>query len=242
MCFSVNVNIVKEELEKRYKVTFLDPEKYSPSYYYHAFGLPELPVVCSGNAQVIRMMRWGLIPSWIRSITDADKIRYKTFNARSETIEVKPSFSQSVKSKRCIIPVKGFFEWQHRDDIKIPWYIYHSGSQIISLAGLYNYWTESVSGEMIYTFTVITTEANRMMAEIHNSGKRMPAIIQKEDESKWLDISSEPEEIIKLLRPSTEEYLKAHTIGPLVNRRNADKNTPELIRPYEYGSGASLFQ
>jgi len=241
MCFSVNVNIVKEELEKRYSVTFLDPEKYSPSYYYHAFSLPELPVVLPGNEHAARMMHWGLIPSWVSNTKDAEAIRYKTFNARSETIELKPSFSGSVKDKRCIIPVKGFYEWQHRDEGKIPWYIYHRDNQIISLAGLYNEWTENVSGEPILTFTIITTEANRMMAGIHNSGKRMPAIIQKADENLWLDLSTATHDAVGLLRPSPEEYLNAHTIGPLVNKRNTDKNTPDLIKPFEYGGDTSLF-
>jgi putative SOS response-associated peptidase YedK len=118
MCFSVNVNLVKEELENRYGATFLDPDKYSPSYYYHAFGLPELPAICSDNKDQIKLLRWGLIPHWVRSREAADEIRYKTFNARAETISSKPSFSASFASKRCIIPVKGFFEWQHRGEKK----------------------------------------------------------------------------------------------------------------------------
>jgi putative SOS response-associated peptidase YedK len=241
MCFSVNVNIVKEELEKRYGATFLDPEKYSPSYYYHAFSLPELPAICSGQADKIRMLNWGLIPSWTKSLKDAGEIRYKTFNARSETIDKKPSFSGSVRSKRCIIPVKGFFEWQHTDYGKIPWYIYHSDYQTFSLAGLWNEWSDSNSGETYVTFSIITTDANKMMAEIHNSGKRMPAILQRQDEYRWLDLSAEPSEALGLLKPSPDDSLKAYTIGPLINKRNADKNTSDLILPYQYRSDRKLF-
>ena len=82
MCFSVNVNLVKEELENRYGATLIDPDKYRPSYYYHAFSLPEIPAVCSGSPDVIQLLKWGLIPSWTRNIDDANVIRYKTFNAR----------------------------------------------------------------------------------------------------------------------------------------------------------------
>ena len=119
MCFSVNVNLIKEELENRYDATLIDHDRYRPSYYYHAFSLPEIPAVCSGMSDRIRLLKWGLIPSWTRSIDDANSIRYKTFNARSESIATKPSFSSSFRSKRCIIPVKGFFEWQHIGKEKI---------------------------------------------------------------------------------------------------------------------------
>jgi putative SOS response-associated peptidase YedK len=241
MCFSVNVNIVKEELEKRYGAGFEDPERHSPSYYYHAFSLPELPAICAGQADRIRMLKWGLIPSWTKSLKDADEIRFKTFNARSETIDIKPSFSGSVRSKRCIIPVKGFYEWQHTDSGKIPWYIYNSDYQVFSLAGLWNEWTETATGETFKTFSIITTEANNLMAEIHNSGKRMPALLQKHDEYRWLDLTAELSDIKGLLKPSPEDFLKAHTIGPLINKRNADKNTPDIIRPYQYQSDNKLF-
>ena len=119
MCFSVNVNLIKEELENRYGATFLDPDKYHPSYYYHAFGLPDLPAICSGKTDKIQILKWGLIPSWVRSTENANDIRYKTFNARAESITKKPSFSGAFSSKRCLIPVKGFFEWQHVSNKKI---------------------------------------------------------------------------------------------------------------------------
>ncbi|MBA4322165.1 MAG: SOS response-associated peptidase, partial [Odoribacter sp.] len=99
MCFSVNVNLVKEELENRYGATFPDPEKYTPSYYYHAFGLPQMPSICSGKPGDIRLLKWGLIPSWVKSKDNADEIRFKTFNARAESIDSKPSFSGSFRSK-----------------------------------------------------------------------------------------------------------------------------------------------
>ena len=123
MCFTVNVNLIKEELENRYGATLIDPDKYRPSYYYNAFGLPSLPAICSSEPSKIKSLMWGLIPSWTKNRDQADIIRYKTFNARSESIDTKPSFSSSFRSKRCIIPVKGFFEWQHTDEGKIPWYI-----------------------------------------------------------------------------------------------------------------------
>jgi putative SOS response-associated peptidase YedK len=236
MCFSVNVNLVKEELEKRYGATLIDPDKYRPSYYYHAFGLPELPAVCSGSPDKIRLLKWGLIPSWTKNAEDANVIRFKTFNARSETIDKKPSFSSSFKSRRCIIPVKGFFEWQHAGKEKIPWYIYHSENEILSIAGLFDKWTSSNTGEILNTFTLLTTDANEMMAEIHNSAKRMPVILDRTSEKIWIDLSVSQSDALGLLKPAPPNILKAHTIGPLINNRNENRNTPEVIQPYTYGS------
>ncbi len=241
MCFTVNVNLVKEEIEERYGVNFPGKYRYEPSYYYHAFGLPELPAICSGDPASVRFLKWGLVPSWTATDNDAEEIRLKTFNARAESIDRKPSFSSSFKSKRCIIPVRGFYEWQHTANGKIPWYIYGSDDEIISLAGLYSEWVHSSTGELWSTFTVITTDANKMMAEIHNSKKRMPAILNREDEKKWVDVSLPPSEALSLLKPSREDILKAHTISPLINNRTANRNTPDLIKPYFYNSSGTLF-
>jgi putative SOS response-associated peptidase YedK len=241
MCFSVNVNLVREELEDRYGATLIDPDKYRPSYYYHAFGLPEIPAICSGSQSVIKLLKWGLIPSWTRSIDDANIIRYKTFNARYESIKEKPSFASSFKSKRCIIPVSGFFEWQHIGKEKIPWYICHSQNEILSIAGLFDEWVENNTGEVFSTFSIITTDANDLMAEIHNSAKRMPVILDKSKENDWLNLDTSSTDLLNLLRPCQSEILKAHTISPLVNDRNANRNTPEVISIYNYQNNKLLF-
>ena len=241
MCFSVNVNLIKEELESRYDATLIDRDKYRPSYYYHAFSLPSLPAVCSGDISKIKLLKWGLIPGWTKSQDQANIIRYKTFNARSESIATKPSFSSSFRSKRCIIPIKGFFEWQHLGNEKIPWYIYHTENEVLSLAGLYDDWIESNTGEVLSTFSIVTTEANDLMAVIHNSGKRMPLILNKSTENRWIDVSISTDEAISLLYPAPSEILKAHTISPLINDRSANRNTPEVIKPYNYSKENLLF-
>jgi putative SOS response-associated peptidase YedK len=241
MCFSVNVNLVKEELENRYGATLNDPDNYRPSYYYHAFGLPELPAICSGNSGKIILMKWGLIPSWVRDNQAAEDIRFKTFNARSESVEEKPSFSASYRSKRCIIPVKGFFEWQHTSSGKIPWYIYRADNDIMSLAGLWSEWSDTSSGEILNTFSVITTGANELMAEIHNSKKRMPVVLEKNNESLWLDQQADREQLGSLLRPYPSSVIAAHTISDLVNRKVPERNSPEVIKPFIRVLGNTLF-
>jgi putative SOS response-associated peptidase YedK len=241
MCFSVNVNLVKEELEKRYGATLIDPDKYRPSYYYHAFSLPEMPALCSGKQGKIQLLKWGLIPGWTKNFDDAKVIRYKTFNARSESIEQKPSFASSLRSKRCILPLKGFFEWQHVGNEKIPWYIYRADNEILSIAGLYDEWIESTTGEVFNTFSIITTDANDLMSEIHNSAKRMPVILDKADETGWIDLSTSTSDALKLLKICPPDILKAHTVSPLVNDRTSNRNTPDVIKPYNYNSNNVLF-
>jgi putative SOS response-associated peptidase YedK len=241
MCFSVNVNLVRDELENRYGVSFPDRDRYQPSYYYHAFGLPLLPAICPGPPDIIQLLQWGLIPSWTRSAEDADIIRYKTFNARAESVRSKPSFSNPFRSKRCIIPVKGFFEWQHVGNEKIPWYIYHADEEILSIAGLFDQWVETTTGETFNTFSLITTDANDLLAVIHNSKKRMPAILDRNDEKKWISRDTSFDEAHALLKPCPSEILRAHTIGNLVKNKSADKNTPKVIRPYARENNSMLF-
>lgn len=241
MCFTVNVNLIKEELENRYGATLIDPDNYRPSYYYHAFALPSLPAICSEKPSSIQLLKWGLIPSWTKDTEAANIIRYKTFNARSESLESKPSFSSYLKSKRCIIPVKGFYEWQHVGKQKIPWYVYPSQNDIFSLAGIYDEWTESATGEILTTFSIVTSDANELMAEIHNSGKRMPVILDSVSEKRWLDYSTTHTEALTLLTPCPTDLLRAHTISPLVNSRTADRNTPDVIKPYSYQQENLLF-
>lgn len=241
MCFSVNVNLVKEELENRYGATLIDPDKYRPSYYYHAFAIPEMPAICSEDPSRIKLFKWGLIPSGIKDKKEAEQIRLKTFNSRSESIDSKASFSNSFKNKRCIIPVKGFFEWQHTEGKKIPWYIYHSSDEIISLAGIYDQWVNSATGEIYNTFSIITTTSNDLLSVIHNSAKRMPAVLEREEEEKWINQNTSANELKGILRPAPEQMLKAYTIGNLVNSRTADRNTPEVISEHPYYIQNKLF-
>ena len=176
MCFTVNVNIVREELEERYGAELIDHDKYRPSYYYHAYSLPLMPVVCSEDPVSLRLCRWGLIPSWVEDENEANEIMMKTFNARSETIATKPAFRESFASRRCLVPVRGFFEWQHIGGRKIPWYISLRDEDIFSLAGIWDSW-KMKGGVSLNTFSVVTTRANELMSEIHNTRKRMPVIL-----------------------------------------------------------------
>jgi putative SOS response-associated peptidase YedK len=240
VCFTVNVNIVKEELESRYGSELIDHDKYRPSYYYHAYSLPSMPVVCSDRTAGIRLFRWGLIPSWVADEGEANDIMLKTFNARSETVSTKPAFRDSFASRRCLVPVRGFFEWQHHGGRKIPWYITLKGEDIFSLAGIWDSWTMQ-GGVTLNTFSVVTTRANEVMEEIHNTKKRMPVILPASAEGLWLKEGLAEEALASLMEPVASDMLSAHTISPLITNSRADRNRPELIMPFNYPVQGTLF-
>ncbi|MGE5349588.1 MAG: SOS response-associated peptidase [Actinomycetota bacterium] len=240
MCFTVNVNIVREELEERYGSELIDHDKYRPSYYYHAYSLPYMPVVCSDRNEGIRLFRWGLIPSWVADESEANDIMLKTFNARSETISTKPAFRDSFASRRCLVPVRGFFEWQHLGGRKIPWYITLEGEEIFSLAGIWDSWALN-GGVTLNTFSVVTTRANTVMEEIHNTKKRMPVILPATVEGLWLREELGEDALSALMEPVDSGMLAAHTISPLITNTRADRNRPELIMPYNYPVQGTLF-
>jgi putative SOS response-associated peptidase YedK len=240
MCFTVNVNIVREELEERYGADLIDHDKYRPSYYYHAHSLPMMPVVCSGDPASVHLFRWGLIPSWAADETEANEIMMKTFNARSETIDTKPAFRESFTSRRCLVPVRGFFEWQHIGGRKIPWYISLRDEDIFSLAGIWDSW-KMKGGVSLNTFSVVTTRANELMSEIHNTRKRMPVILPAAVEKLWLKEELEKSSAAELMEPVASGMLEAHTVSPLITNARADRNRAELIMPYNYPVQGLLF-
>ncbi len=249
MCFTVNVNIVREELEERFGSELIDHDKYRPSFYFHAYSLPYMPVVCSAGSSGspdgsgssgLRVMRWGLIPSWVGDENEANEIMMKTFNARSETIASKPSFSGSFASRRCLVPVRGFFEWQHLGGRKIPWYITLREEEVFSLAGIWDSWSMH-GGITLDTFSVVTTRANELMEEIHNTKKRMPVILPRAAEKIWLREGVPVDALAGLMEPVASEMLAAHTVSPLITNIRADRNRPELIMPYSYPVQGTLF-
>lgn len=237
MCYTININLTRNELEKRFGAKFSEPSSFHPGYYFNAFDLPELPVIRSEEPDSIGMVKWGLIPFWVKDSAAAEEIRRKTFNARAETLLEKPSFRGSVKSKRCLVLCRGFYEWQQRNGDKIPHYIYLRGEPPIALAGLYEDWTDRETGEVLKTCTIITTAANPMMEKIHNTKKRMPVILAGDSEKSWIDPNLGAEKALASLRPVKENRMAYHTISKLISKRGVEKNVPELVKPFSYENG-----
>jgi len=240
MCFTVAIHATREEIQSRFKAKFSSGGEFAPGYYFSAFTLPLLPVITGQEDGKIEMFRWGLVPFWVKDITAAGSIRTKTFNAKAETLTEKPSFRNAVKSKRCLVISKGFFEWQSRQNEKIPHFIQLKGEEPFAFAGLYDNWLDPETGEIQNTFTIITTVASPFLAHIHNTKKRMPVILPKESEREWIDPDRQLEKALELLVPVDDAELSAHTVSRLVSKQGVDRNVPDVIKPFDYGT-SSLF-
>ncbi len=146
--------------------------------------------------------KWGLVPSWAKD----PRVGSKMINARAEGIESKPSFKKPLRFQRCIIPASAFFEWTGQPGAKVKYRIGRKDGELVGFAGLYDMWRDPQGGELT-TCTIITTEPNELMAPIHN---RMPVMLLPDDEERWLNPDmTEPDEILRLLRPYPAELLMA---------------------------------
>lgn len=183
MCYSNSSTSTTLQLAERYQK--LLPGKPIELQYYFASGFqfPSWNIIT--NAPNLEQMRWGLLPKWYSGSNWMD-FASKTLNARIETCHEKASFKHLVGTKRCLVPSSGFFEWQTNGKHKKPYFIRTKDQTIFSIAGLYDTWLDPNTGAFEQTFTILTTTANALMAEIHNSKRRMPLILSPHEEADWL--------------------------------------------------------
>lgn len=183
-----------------------------------------MPIIYKENGEnKILSMKWGLIPSWAKDI----KIGYKLINARDDTLLQKPMWKNLARHSRCLVPASGFYEWKI-DEIgeKQPYFIHIKEFLYFTFAGLFSVWKD-VEGHPIYSFTIITTDANKEMSGLHN---RMPVILDKEDEDKWLDPDLDSDELIsEFLHPAPDGSLKIYPVSKDVNKPK--NNNPTLLDP-----------
>lgn len=216
MCFYNSMSKKAKELAVRYGRNLSVVEiaemilKEQEQYRVNAFSFPDYPIITSDPE--VQSYRWGLIPFWAKDEKQADEIKRMTLNARADTIFQKPSFREPIMKKRCLIPSTGYFEWRHEGEKKIPYYIYVKGEPIFSMAGIYDEWLDKSTGEIIKTFSIITTDANPLTSYIHNTKQRMPAILSLEDEEKWLDSTLSKSDIEQLLLPFRADQMDAYII------------------------------
>lgn len=188
--------------------------------HYNAAPSQHLPVVTNEQPDVIQFFSWGLQPFWAN---DAKAVK-RAINARAETLTEKTSFRKLLNSKRCLVPADGFFEWQKTDHGKVPYRILLKDEDTFSFAGLWDEWLDKSTGELLHTYTIITTEANDLVKPIHD---RMPVILSPEAEELWLDSHESQEELLSLLKPYDADQMKAYPVSPLVNA--AQNNVPEIL-------------
>ncbi len=217
----------KEEVE-RLNNELEQWRKQNMSYYHvRGFAHPKILVFTDDKPYTPQAFTWGLIPSWVKSLADAKKLWNSTLNARGETMWEKPSFKASAKSKRCLIYIDAFYEHHHFGGKTYPFRLEMADGSPFAVAGLWNDWTDKETGEVLNTFTLVTTSGNRIMSKIHNSselefGPRMPAFIPKEKQDDWLiplKTEADKAHLNELLKPFPGELLKYHTAPRLLGKQ-----------------------
>ena len=167
-------------------------------------------------------MRWGLIPAWAKDAS----LGARMINARSETASVKPSFQSAFRKRRCLILADGFYEWKKTPAGKQPTRIQMKGGSPFAFAGLWESWNNP-EGRTVHSCTILTMAANSFMKNIHD---RMPLILQKDNESKWLDSSrNDPEEIKEMIEELPTDCFESWNVSKFVN--TPTNNNPECIEP-----------
>jgi putative SOS response-associated peptidase YedK len=183
------------------------------------------PVITRHSPNHVQSMLWGLIPHWAKDET----MKWKTINARAETVATSPSFRKPFRLQRCLVPATHFFEWDKNKQPSQPYCIKLKQEQIFSFAGLYDVWHDPKTGRQIQSYTIITCPPNALMAPIHN---RMPVIVHREDEETWLNPdSSEPERLQPLLRPYPDAEMEAYPVSRAVNNPRNDSSA--VIQPVD---------
>lgn len=231
MCFHLTFSKMKEYIESRFGTGLDEVDDLQPVYHASGFKLPRYPVI-KGSDPELEIMRWGLVPHWVKDEEKARSIRMRTLNARSETVFEKPSFRGAIGSKRCLVPVDGFFEFKDVGGSKIPFLIRFREGEPFSLGGIYDEWTSPDGVKR--TFSIITTDANPLMREIHNTKFRMPLMIPEDLGSVWTDPELDKEGIRELMVPFDDCDMSAYPVSKLLNKRGSDTNVPGILERVDH--------
>lgn len=231
MCVFLTLRLNKAQIKKQYDMRGVDDDFFWPVYVQSAFEFPNWPVIASDRPDHVSMMTWGLIPHWVKDEAAALKLRASTVNARIETASEKPSFRKAMNSSRCLVLADGFFEFREVNKQKYPYFIQLSGGKPFAMAGLFDTWANTATGEMLASFSILTTAANPLLEKIHNRKKRMPVILTGEAQRDWIGFKAGPSDIRDSF-PMAQ--MEAWTVSRMLTRRDQDVNVPEVLKPIIY--------
>lgn len=232
MCGRSSLTKTEKEIEERFGSTFYSDEleRYNPIPNYNVAPTHFMPVITGADPEHINIFRWGLLPFWAKDIN----IAYKMINARIETVLEKAAYKKAVESRRCLVPMDGFYEWKRDGKLKLPYRITTLDQNIFTVAGMWEKW-QAPQGEAIYTFTIITKPPTKIMEGIHD---RMPAILLPEQEKAWIDPNLPAADAVKLITDYPSVKMKAYRVSMKVN--SVKENDKSLIEPLKE-EGNTLF-
>ena len=172
----------------------------------------QISVVTSDDSgRRLRPMRWGFIPHWYKKPNGGPLL----INARAETIAEKPAFREACRTRRCLIPVTGFYEWfREGDAAPLPWFVSRSDKEPLVMAGVWQNWERD--GEAHTSCAIVTTSANQAMARIHH---RIPVILTQDNWALWL--GEEGKGAARIMKSAPEDALLFHRVSVDVNSNRA---------------------
>lgn len=183
----------------------------------------------------VRLMRWGLVPSWVKAGPDGapDTKGPLLINARADKVATSPAFRNSAKSKRCLVPMDGWYEWRANEAgpgkkaAKTPFFMHRDDGGLVCMAGLWSVWKPAKDADPLLSCTIITTDAVGELAAIHD---RMPLLLGEENWDAWLNPDAPLDEEL-LARPPDVHGIELRSVSTLVN--SVRNNGPELLAPAE---------
>jgi putative SOS response-associated peptidase YedK len=220
MCGRFTATFEFREIRIRWNLQH-DLPSFAPRY--NVAPSQDVPVIVrKGEGNEIMPMHWGLVPSWAKD----PSIGQRMINARAETLAEKPSFKRLIRTRRCLVPADGFYEWRKEGKRKVPVWVHLKNKEPFGFAGLWDLWKQPEGAEL-YSFTIITTEANELLRNIHD---RIPVMLDKLGGERWLDPNFTSFSTLSfLLRSFPSEQMEAHDVSMLVNSPTND--TEECIEP-----------
>ncbi len=184
------------------------------------------PVITHHSPNSIEFMFWGLIPHWAQDTNQ----RFSTINARVEGIENKPAYRKPFRFQRCLVPATLFYEPDKSQKPSIPYLFQLKDKSLFAMAGLYDVWKDHKDGKEIYSYTIITTQANELVSRVHHP--RMPVILKPEDEVDWLNPDIvEPELLLPFLQSYPADLMDSYRVSKAV--WYAGEDSEDLIKPQE---------
>jgi putative SOS response-associated peptidase YedK len=231
MCGRFSLAKSKEELFKRFAVQIKTP--FSPQY--NIAPMQSCAVITNQAPNEIQFYQWGLIPSWSIDRSTAMNM----INARAESVYQKIPFKHIVKNQRCLVLADGFFEWRKEGKNKVPYRFNLNSEEAFSFAGLWDSWKNEDNGDTVHSFTIVTTDANKLVKSVHD---RMPVILRKDLEKLWIAENVTESQAGSLLKAYDSELMYSYAVHRAVN--DARNSGPECIQPaprFYPGETMSLF-
>ncbi|MFD2116899.1 SOS response-associated peptidase [Paenibacillus yanchengensis] len=223
MCGRYTLTVSLEDLMLYYELSTIILPAYEPRY--NIAPTQQIPaVIHDGQANRLGLLQWGFIPNWAKN----KQMAHQMINARAESITEKPAFKTSFVRKRCIIPADGFYEWKTTSTGKQPMRFIPKNHHLFNMAAIYDTWI-SPDNEKISSCSIITTEANDVVAPVHH---RMPVLLDKQATATWLDRSiQQPELLLPLLQPYAADQMEVYAVTPEVG--NARLDSVHFIERYK---------